>query len=83
MLNTRCAPHSFLHLLLSDLHMRVVRQHGQTALMWAVSSGHTDIARLLLELGADVDHVDNVSAACVGPACGRWLQRLSLFELSA
>ena len=42
---------------------RVVRQYGRTALMVAAYNGHTDIARLLLERGADVNLVDYVSAA--------------------
>ena len=50
--------------LVSDVHMRVVRQHGQTALMLAAQNGHTDTVRLLLERGADVDQIDGVSAAC-------------------
>ena len=36
--------------------------------MEAAGNSHTDIVRLLLDRGADVDLVDNVSAACVGPA---------------
>ena len=51
-----------------------MRQFGDTALMWAASNGHTDTVRLLLEHGADVNLVNNVSAACVGPAHGWWLQ---------
>ena len=49
---------------------RVVRQGEWTTLMVAASSGHTDIVRLLLEHGADVNLADYVSAACVGPAHG-------------
>ena len=30
-------------------------KHGQTALMQAVAQGHTDIVKLLLENGADID----------------------------
>ena len=29
--------------------------HGQTALMWAAGEGHADVARVLIEHGADVD----------------------------
>ena len=50
---------------------------------FSASAGHTDIVRLLLEHGADVNLVDGVSAACAGPAHGWWLQRLTLFELNA
>ena len=39
--------------------------------MHAAYRGHTDIVRLLLERGADVNHVNNVSAACVRPAHGQ------------
>ena len=46
---------------------RVVRQYGWTTLMVAGGGGHTEIVRLLLEHGADVNPVGSVSAACVGP----------------
>ena len=36
--------------------------------MNAAVNRHTDTVRLLVEHGADVNHVDNVSAASVGPA---------------
>ena len=48
------------------------RQAGWTALVETATKGHTDVVRLLLEHGANVNHVDNVSAACVlraGGAC--------------
>ena len=80
MLTLWCAPIIFLHLLHAGLclmHMciplhapRVVRQHGQTALMLAAFNGRTDTVRLLLEHGADADFVKRVSAAFVGPADG-------------
>ena len=59
---------------------RVVRQGRQAALMHAASNGHTDIVRLLLEHGAAVNLVGNVSAACGRPARGWWLQRLILTQ---
>ena len=40
-----------------------VRQDGSTALTRTAAFGHTDVARLLLNDGADVNHVDKVSAA--------------------
>ena len=48
---------------------RVVRQYGRTALMLPARWGRTDIVRLLLEHGADVNHANNVSAACVWDKC--------------
>ena len=39
---------------------RVVRQFRFTALMNAAFNGHMDNVRLLLEHGADVNHVDSV-----------------------
>ena len=35
-------------------------QDGRTALMCAVSKGHVDCARLLIESGADKEAIDNV-----------------------
>ena len=49
--------------------MYIVRQMGSTALMLAAAQGRTDTVRLLLEHGADVDHANNVSAACVWGKC--------------
>lgn len=36
----------------ADIHARDI-SYGQTALMWAISERHSDVARLLLERGAD------------------------------
>ena len=36
-------------------------QIGLTALHYAAAGGHTDVARLLLDRGADVNSRDNVS----------------------
>ena len=41
-----------------------MRQSGKTALLQAAGDGRTDTARLLLDRGANVNHVDMVSAAC-------------------
>ena len=38
-----------------DLSLFVRRQHGQTALMLAVSHGRLDMVKLLLEAGADIN----------------------------
>ena len=37
-----------------------VPQDGETALMWASGSGHTDVVQLLLSSGAQVDLQDEV-----------------------
>ena len=34
---------------------------GMTALMYACSSGHSDVARTLLQAGAEVNKVDNLN----------------------
>ena len=36
-------------------------QDGQTALHHASSNGHTDVVKLLVDSGAQLDHKDNVS----------------------
>ena len=36
-------------------------QDGQTALHYASRSGHTDVVKLLVESGAQLDNKDNVS----------------------
>ena len=46
-----------------------MRQYGRTALMVAAIYGHTDIVRLLLEHGADVNLADKVSAAWQACSC--------------
>ena len=38
--------------------------------MMAANHGCTDVVRLMVEHGADVNYFDYVSAACVGPAHG-------------
>ena len=64
-----CVSRTCTHILHAP---RVVRQNGETALMYAAFNGHTDIVRLLLERGADVNHVDNVSADLrTGGGCKR------------
>ena len=40
-----------------------MRQDGNTALIKAAEAGNPDIVQQLLEHGADLDHVDKVSAA--------------------
>ena len=42
-----------------------MRQLGHTVLMNAADRGRTDMVRLLLEHGADVNLVNYVSATCV------------------
>ena len=42
---------------------RVTRQNGSTALMKAAIKGYANVVQQLLERGANVDHVDKVSAA--------------------
>ena len=37
-------------------------QSGYTALMWASDNGHKDIAKLLTDMGADLNIQNNVSA---------------------
>jgi ankyrin repeat protein len=39
---------------------------GRTALWWAVEKGHTDIARLLVDHGADMNIPTEVSECRVG-----------------
>jgi ankyrin repeat protein len=39
----------------------VVWQDGYSSLMWAASNGHTEVVRLLLAAGADVNGADDVS----------------------
>ena len=43
---------------LGDVNVRAT-QHGQTALMLAVSHGRLNMAKLLVEAGADVEAMDN------------------------
>ena len=47
------------------LHAPRVRQDGWTAMMNTACHGHTEIARLLLDHGADVNLANGVSAAFV------------------
>lgn len=44
-------------LQLSDVNVRA-QKHGQTSLMLAVSHGNADMARMLLEAGADINIQD-------------------------
>jgi ankyrin repeat protein len=37
----------------TNIDLNVANNHGMTALMWAADKGHTEIARLLLDAGAD------------------------------
>ena len=39
----------------------VSSQNGRTALHHASSSGHTDVVKLLVDSGAQIDNTDNVS----------------------
>lgn len=44
-------------------------QNGLTALLAATSAGHTDIVKLLLERGADVDCADSLGVTPLFMAC--------------
>ena len=37
------------------LHMSVITQSGDSALLWAVDNGHTDVVQLLVKAGANLD----------------------------
>lgn len=41
--------------------VRVVDKAGDGALIWAARQGHTEVLRLLLDLGCDVNQVNKVS----------------------
>ena len=42
------------------LHMSVITQDGNSALLWAVGNGHTDVVQLLATAGANLDLQDEV-----------------------
>ena len=46
--------------LLCKLSHLLTIQNGSTALMWAIRYGHSDIATLLIDIGALVDISDKV-----------------------
>ena len=53
--------------------MRVTSQYNGTALMWAATNNASDVAKLLLDQGSDVNAINQVcifgvSAGCIGTA---------------
>lgn len=46
------------------VYLRVTKQAGQTVLQVAASHGHSRIAELLLDHGADIEANRNVGWAC-------------------
>ena len=42
------------------LHMSVITQSGDSALLWAVGYGHTDVVQQLVTAGANLDLQDEV-----------------------
>ncbi len=50
---------------------------GRTALMWASCRGHADTVRVLVELGASVEAVDNVNIHAHALACTGCIQHVS------
>ena len=42
------------------LHMSVITQYGESALMWAAMEGKTEVVVELVKAGANVDMQDNV-----------------------
>ena len=42
------------------LHMSVITQGGNSALLWAVGNGHTDVVQQLVTAGANLDLQDEV-----------------------
>ncbi len=44
-------------------------QYGYTALMWAAMNGHVDVVEYLVEAGANLEAVDNVSGHVVWGVC--------------
>lgn len=48
----------------SALNVFVFSQDSRTALHWACSAGHVNIAQFLLDLGVEVDLQDDVSQHC-------------------
>ena len=46
-------------------HMSVITQCGQSALMWAVGKGKTEVISELLKAGANVDIQNKVCHDCI------------------
>ncbi len=70
-----------LRVLRAVRHVTVVsnfKQNGRTSLMSAVSKGHVDCARLLIEGGADKEAKDNVRDFTFHFLCLRYLFAKSL-----
>ena len=44
---------------------KLTARYGRTALMYACEKGHTEIVRLLVEKGADVNAKHKCAASCV------------------
>ena len=55
-----CEP--FCEVISVSLHMSVITQYGNSALIMAVSEGSTEVVPLLLEAGANTDLQNKVNA---------------------
>ena len=56
----------FCEVISVSLHMSVITQYGDSALMMAAKNGRTEVVLLLLEAGADIHLLNMVNASeCV------------------
>jgi len=58
-------PLCVLLLLLQSLHVFLPLKLRETALTYAISNGHSDIATMLVDRGADLDVKDDVSSKLI------------------